>query len=249
MSKRNNIIIIIACVAVAVALLLWPRKKDLDAMAGADTGTGADTGAGGSGGSGGGGSSSSGNIATGIGAAALGTAGASAANAVMNSLGYRFPIIKGTKGEHVKNVQRAINANWAYWGFSKKITVDGVFGNDTITALGYDFENPGTVSLGRYNWIMDRVAKGVPIGRRYVGDTEWPLKLGDFDGDNSALKRIRRINIAMNVFTLTSPDPRIYEFGPSTKRAIMEKYKTDKVDRALFNKIIEIGFWSPTLNR
>jgi hypothetical protein len=225
--NKNITVILILIAAIAVVAMLWPRKKDLDKLdAPAPVNSGGNTGTGNSGGGGG------------------GNTGAPAAPA-----GPRFPIEKGVRGAHVKDVQRAINANWAYWGMSKKITVDGVFGKDTITALSYDFTNPDTVSQGRYNWIMDRVAKGVPLGRRYVADWEWPLHLGDYDGDASEKKRVRRINTALNVFSLTSPDPRAAEFGPSTKAALMARYSTDRVDEALWNKIITIGFWAPTLNR
>lgn len=42
-----------------------------------------------------------------------------------------FPLIKGSKGERVKSVQRALNII----NPSLKLTVDGDFGNDTYTGI------------------------------------------------------------------------------------------------------------------
>jgi hypothetical protein len=242
MDKKTKWILGIGIVVALLAVIFWPRKKDLNKMdePGPDmTGGGADGGGGGaSGGSGKTGTAYTPGMLTG-------------AVTGMTPKGYgsvKFPIVRPDKGPHVKLLQQAINFNWKYYGIKKSIKTDGAFGPATIAALAADFSEPQTVTEGRWRFIIDRHKAGIPIGRTYVNDDQWPLKLGDHESGSAKQGQIRRLNIAMGVYAYNTTDPKAAEFGPLLRQRIIDRYKVSSVSLQLFMTIIQNGFWAKTLN-
>lgn len=71
-------------------------------------------------------------------------------NFINNNTGSAFPIQVGSKGERVKEIQKAINAKVPF-----DIPVDGIFGEQTKTAFisAYGAQNY-PISEQVYNWLI-----------------------------------------------------------------------------------------------
>ncbi|MBX9783145.1 MAG: hypothetical protein K2X48_07615 [Chitinophagaceae bacterium] len=144
---------------------------------------------------------------------------------------------KGSRGEEVKNLQRAFNFSARYYGGKNVLVEDGVFGSKTQAELSKRFANASSVDEARYNWIMNRMNQGIPVARVYVQDNQWPLQITNHDDGKSRLRRIRNLNIALGVYRSNTNDAKAAEFGINTYVALRDKYKATKVDEQLYYEI------------
>jgi peptidoglycan hydrolase-like protein with peptidoglycan-binding domain len=143
-SKKTTWLIVIVVVLLLVAFILWPKKPQLgaakDPLADGTIGTGGSTG-----------NSNAGS-----------TTGGTSTPTPVSSI---FPLKMGSRGEEVRNIQRAFNFNNRYWKNNYPVLAeDGIYGKNTDAMVGRIFTaDKGFVSKGRYDWIMKKFLNKEPL--------------------------------------------------------------------------------------
>lgn len=176
-----------------------------------------------------------------------------------------FPLKKGSRGNEVKNIQRAFN--WHNENYLKgkgfpALVEDGILGTKTLMANGKLFiGSPDEITEGRYNWVMGKFLSRKPLfnetatakksilpmslsvlgffngfsGGAPIQTDYFPLKLGSIG------PRVRELNIAMGLYDRNTQDENALRFDKRTLLQLYAKFKVKEVTAATYGHIMEIA--------